>query len=146
MIPVTLDGQLLGLGLGPCLKAGSWPVLAPWLPGLDRAPVVARRHQPVRFPPAPGALDNGPVPVAAFLLSQYRPGRAPALQPVTPVAVLQAILAAEAVLPTLDQTRLEVLTRWVSSAPGLALNYPDLERALDLIDGLARGATRHPRA
>lgn len=139
VIPVTLDGQLLGLGLGPCLKAGSWPVLAPWLPALYRTPVIDRLHQPVRIPPAPGPLDLGPVPTGAFLLPHYRPGRAPALRPVTPVTVLQAILAAEAVLPTLDQSRLEALTRWVGSAPGFALTYPDLEWALDLVAGLALG-------
>ena len=54
----------------------------------------------------------------------------------TPVQVLEAILAAESVLPTLDQARLATLTAWVSSAPGYRLTYPDLVAAIDLLDNL----------
>ena len=133
MVPVTLDGHLLGLGLGPCLKAGSWPVLAEYLPHLEQTPVVQRADQPVRFPPPPGPMAHGPLPTTAFLMPRYRPGSPPACEPVTPAQVLQAIIAAEAVLPRLDQTRLNALAHWVCSAPGFALTYPDLDCALDLV-------------
>jgi hypothetical protein len=135
VVPVTLDGQLLGLGLGPCLKAGSWPVLAEYLPPLEETPVVHRADQPVRFPPPPGPVTHGPLPTAAFLIPHYRPGSVPAWVPLTPVEVLQAIIAAEAILPVLDQSRLNALAHWVSAAPGFALTYPDLGSALDLVAG-----------
>jgi hypothetical protein len=138
-IAVTLEGQLLGLGLGPCLRAGSWPALAPWMPGLEQVPVVPRRPEPVRLPSPPGPCEAGPVPTAAFLVIRYRPGERPALEPLAPVAVLQAMLAAEAVLPVLDQARLEALTRWIAAAPGFTLTYPDLSAALDLAAGLGIG-------
>ena len=141
VIPVTLDGCLLGIGLGPCLKAGSWPVLAPWLPDLDRAPRIERAGRPVRFPPPPGPIVRGPLPTAAFVVPRYRPGGKPACEPLTPVQVLQAIIAVEAVLPMLNQPRLDTLTRWVSSAPGFALSYPDLDHALAMIARLPLGTT-----
>ncbi len=136
VIPVTLDGQLLGLGLAPCLKAGSWPVLADVLPTLDQLPMFQRFDQAVRFPLPPGPVVYGPLPAAAFLIPRYQPDGPSGCAPLSPVAVLQAILAAEAVLPTLDQDRLNALTRWVSAAPGFALTYPDLDAALGLIEDL----------
>ena len=133
-IPVTLDGRLLGLGLGPCLKAGSWPVLASYLPDLGVFPVIRRLGQSVRLPPPPGPRATGPLETSLFLLPSYQPSSTPALHCLTPVQVLEAILAAESVLPTLDQTRLSTLTAWVSSAPGYRLIYPDLEAAITLLD------------
>lgn len=133
VVPVTPEGHLLGLGLGPCLKAGSWLVLAEYLPHLEQTPVVHRGDQLVRFPPPPGPMAHGPLPTAAFLIPHYQPGSVPACEPLTPVQVLQAIITAEAVLPALDQTRLNALARWVCSAPGFALTYPDLDSALDLV-------------
>lgn len=96
VIPVTLDGQLLGLGLGPCLKAGSWPVLVPWLPELMQSPVIHRLGQAVRFPPPPGPIAFGPLPTTAFVVPNFQPGAPPALTPLSPVEVLQAIISAEA--------------------------------------------------
>ncbi len=134
-IPVTLDGKLLGLSLGPCLKAGSWPFLAPYLPELDAFPVYQRLGQAVRLPPPPGPTVPGPLAASLFLHPSYQPGSTPALQSLRPVQVLETILAAESVLPTLSQTRLNTLTTWVSSAPGYRLIYPNLEEAIALIKG-----------
>lgn len=137
VIPVTLEGQLLGLGMSPCLKAGSWPVLAPWLPDLDYAPLIERAGQPVRFPSPPGPINRGPLPTAAFLFPRYQPDRAAALEALDPVRVLQGLIEAESVIPDLTQDKLLALTRWISSAPGFALTYPDLESALAMIAGLS---------
>ena len=133
VIPVTLEGHLLGLGLSLCLKAGSWPILAPWLPDLDRAPLVERAGQSVRFPPPPGPIHRGPLPTAAFVFPRYCPDREPALEPLDPVQVLRGLIEAESVIPDLTQAKLLALTRWIASAPGFALTYPALDHALDLI-------------
>lgn len=139
VIPVTPEGRLLGLGLSLCLKAGSWPVLAPWLPDLDRVPVIHRAGQPVRFPPPPGPIHQGPLPTAAFLFPRYQPGREATLEPLDPVRVLQGLIEAQSVIPDLTQDKLLALTRWIASAPGFALTYPDLDCALAMIAGLPLG-------
>ena len=136
VIPVTPTGQLLGLGMSLCLKAGSWPALAPWLPSLDGAPLVERAGQMVRFPPPPGPIHRGPLPTAAFLFPCYQAGREAVLEPLDPVRVLQGLIEAESVIPDLTQDKLLALTRWIASAPGFALTYPDLESTLNLIAGL----------
>jgi len=133
VIPVTPEGYLLGLGLSLCLKAGSWPVLAPWLPDLDRAPRVERAGQSVRFSPPPGPINRGPLLTAAFVFPRYQPGGKSLLEPLDPVQVLQGLIEAESVIPDLTQAKLLTLTRWIASAPGFALTYPALDHALDLI-------------
>lgn len=137
VVPVTIEGQLLGLGMSLCLKAGSWPVLAPWLPDLDRAPLIERAGRPVRFPPPPGPIVRGPLPTAVFVFSRYQPDREAAIEPLDPVRVLRGLIEAESVIPDLTQDKLLALTRWISSAPGFALTYPDLESALAMIAGLS---------
>ncbi|MFZ1642588.1 MAG: hypothetical protein WAV07_14385, partial [Candidatus Contendobacter sp.] len=143
VIPVTPEGQLLGLGLSLCLKAGSWPVLVPWLPDLDHAPLIERAGRPVRFPPPPGPIHRGPLPTAAFLFPRYQPDRAAALEALDPVRVLQGLIEAQSVIAELTQDKLLALTRWIGSAPAFALTYPDLESALAMIAGLPLGTT-HP--
>ena len=136
VIPVTLEGHLLGLGMSLCLKAGGWPVLAPWLPDLDRAPLIERAGRPVRFPPPPGPIVRGPLPTAAFLFPRYQPDQAAALEALDPVRVLRGLIEAQSVIAELTQDKLLALTRWISSAPGFALSYPDLDHALAMIVGL----------
>lgn len=136
VIPVTLEGHLLGLGLSLCLKAGSWPVLAPWLPDLNRALLIERAGQPVRFSPPPGPIHRGPLPTAAFVFPHYQPGGKSLLEPLNPVQVLQGLIKAESVIADLTQDKLLAFTRWIASAPGFALTYPTLDHALDLIAGI----------
>jgi len=126
----------LGLGLSLCLKAGSWSVLARWLPDLGRAPLVERAGQSVRFPPPPGPINRGPLPTATFLFPRYQPEREAALEPLDPVRVLRGLIEAESVIPDLTQAKLLALTRWIVSAPGFALSYPTLDHALGLIEGI----------
>jgi hypothetical protein len=145
VIPVTLEGQLLGLGMSLCLKAGSWPALAPWLPDLDHAPLVERAGRPVRFPPPPGPIHRGPLPTAAFLFPRYQPGREAALEALDPVRVLRGLIEAESVIPDLTQAKLLALTHWIASAPAFALTYPDLDHGLKMIAELPLGTIPKPR-
>ena len=133
VVPVTLAGELLGLNLPLCLKAGSWPVLLGCRPDLGTAPPVQRYGQTVRFlaPLTPAVTQ--PVPTALILLTGYQPGQAPAAVPVPPAAALQGLLAAEAVIRDLTQAKLEALARWVTRVPAWRLTYPDLESGLALI-------------
>jgi hypothetical protein len=136
VVPVTPDGDLLGLGLPLCLKPGSWPVLGPYRPDMDQAPVVQHYGQTVRFlPPRTPALAR-PVTPALLLLTRYRPATAPQAVPLTPEQALQGILAAEAVIRDLSQTKLDVLARWVSTVPAFTLTYPDLNSGLALVQTL----------
>ncbi|QQS54337.1 MAG: PqqD family peptide modification chaperone [Candidatus Competibacteraceae bacterium] len=134
VIPVNLDGQLVGIGMSLCLKSGSWPVLASCLPNLDHAPLIERFGQQVRFSPPPGPVMRGPIPMGVFLFPHYRPSGGPTLEPLEPVAVLQRIVEAEPVISTLDPDRLNTLTRWVSSVPAFALTYAHLDQALALTE------------
>jgi hypothetical protein len=142
VVPVTLDGDLLGLGLPLCLKAGSWPVLAARRPDLAQAATLQRFGQPVRYLPPRTPAPAGPVTPARVLLSRYRPGRAPALRPVAPEDLLAGLLAAEAVIRDLTQAKLEALARWVQAVPAWQLTYPDLDRALALIADLTGAGSR----
>jgi hypothetical protein len=142
VVPVTLDGDLLGLGLPLCLKAGSWPVLAARRPELAQARTVQRLGQPVRYLPPCTPAPAGPVTPACVLLSRYQPGRAPTLRPVAPDDLLAGLLAAEAVIRDLTQAKLEALARWVQAVPAWELTYPDLDRALALIADLTGAGGR----
>ncbi len=130
VVPVTAEGQALGIGMSLCLKAGSWPVLAERLPALGGTPVWQRAGEPVRFVPPPGPVAHGPVPVGALLFPEYVPGRPAAIEPLAPEAVLQRLIAAEPYLPPLTQARLDALVAWVAAAPGVALRYPSLDEGI----------------
>ncbi|MFB1490469.1 MULTISPECIES: PqqD family protein [unclassified Thiocapsa] len=89
VVPVTPAGDLLGLNLPLCLKPGSWPMLTPFRPDLEQAPVVARFGQRVRFVPARGPAVTGPVRPVCLLLPRYAPEAAACVAPLSPVQALQ---------------------------------------------------------
>ena len=66
----------------------------------------------------------------------------------TPVQALQAIVAAEAVIRDLTQTKLEALAQWVTRVPAWHLTYPDLASGLAAVQALLmpEGAERPSRA
>ncbi|WP_157817731.1 hypothetical protein [Candidatus Thiodictyon syntrophicum] len=136
VVPVTPDGELVGLGLPLCLKPGSWPVLAGCRPDLAQAPTVQRLGQSVRFLPPCGRAATGLRAPALFLFPRFRPGRAPRCEPLTPARALQGIIEAEAVIRDLTQIKLEALARWVSKVPAYAVSYPDLDQGLALVRDL----------
>lgn len=133
VVPVTPDGELLGLGLPLCLKAGSWPVLARHRPDLAQAPIIGRYGQRVRFLPGTGQPAGGPVRPAWALFPHYDPGQPPAIEPLPPEQTLARIIAAEAVVRDLTQEKLEALARWVTDLPAHAIRYPDLATGLALV-------------
>ena len=138
VVPVTLEGELLGLGLPLCLKAGSWPVLAEVRPDLARALTLERFGQQVRFLPSAGPPASGPLRPACCLLPRYDPDHPAVVQRLAPEETLQGIMAAEAVLRDLTQAKLAALARWVSDLPAYAIRYPTLDKGLALVHDLLR--------
>lgn len=136
VVPVDLDGGMLGLGLPLCLKAGSWPVLATHRPDLATVPAVARPEQIVRYLPPRTPAPADPVPAALILLIRYQPGQPPHATPATPEQALQGLLGAEAVIRGLDQDKLDALARWVMATPAYTLTYPDLASGLAWVEKL----------
>jgi hypothetical protein len=133
VVPVNLDGELLGLGLPLCLKAGSWPVLRPCRPDLASCPTMQRGTLPVRYLPPCTPVPVRPVTPARLLLVRYTPGHPPQCRPVSPEQALQGLLSAEAVVRDLTQAKLEAVAAWVMRLPSYQLSYPDLDSALEMI-------------
>ena len=131
VVPVTLDGDLLGLGLPITLKSGSWPILQTLRPDLGETPIRHRLGQPVRLLPPRDPVPSGPVPLGALVFPRYLPGAPAHVQRLTPEAALQGLIEAEAVIRQLTQDKLERLARWSESAPAWSLTYPDLAGGLD---------------
>lgn len=132
-IPVTESGELLGAPLSPCIKQGSWAALADALPLIHATPTWSRWGEAVRYPAPPGPVALGPVACGAFLFPRYTPGETASLRPLSAVEVLQRLLAAEPYIEPLTQTRLDGMMRWIESAPGFALTYPDLDSAIEQV-------------
>ena len=130
VVPVSIDGKLLGLGLPITLKSGSWPVLECLRPDLSETPIRQRLGQPVRLLPPRGSVPSGPVPLGALVFPSYQPGAPAHIQRLVPESALQGLIEAEAVIRHLTQDKLERLARWIESAPAWSLTYPDLASGL----------------
>jgi hypothetical protein len=133
VVPVTPDGDLLGLGLPLCLKAGSWPVLDALRPDLPATPVIQRYGQRVRFLPPRTPVVTQPVTPALILLIRYQPAQPARVEALRPEQSLQGLLSAEAVVRGLTQDKLDRLARWVSAVPAYRLCYPDLRTAREQV-------------
>lgn len=144
VVPVDLDGRLLGLGLPITLKAGSWPVLESLRPDLQDAPIRQRFGQSVRLLRPHGQPPTKPVPTGSLIFSRYQPDSPGHCQRINPEAALKGLIEAEAVIRQLTQHKLERLARWLESAPAWSLSYPDLDSGLTGVREIqAMTQTRH---
>lgn len=130
VVPVTLDGNLLGLNTPLCLKAGSGPVLARYRPDLALQPDIQRFGQDIRYLPPRGSRVNQPIRPGRLLFPRYQPDGPASLTPISPEAALQGLVEAEAVIRDLTQAKLAGLARWVATIPAWSLRYPDLDSGL----------------
>lgn len=130
VVPVNLDGRLLGLALPLTLKVGSWPILHPLRPDLIETPILQRLGQPVRLLLPRGQPPAESIATGALIFPRYQPGTPAQLQRLSPEAALQGLIEAEAVIRCLTQDKLERLARWLESAPAWSLTYPDLASGL----------------
>ena len=136
VVPVTLDGDLLGLGLPITLKSGSWPVLECLHPDLSETPIRQRLGQPVRLLPPRGQPVMLPISLGVLVFPSYQPSAPAHVERLVPEAALQGLIEAEAVIRHLTQDKLERLARWVESAPVWSLTYPDLASGLAGMRGI----------
>ena len=130
VVPIALDGCLIGLGLPIALKAGSWALLARRRPEVASWPVTQRYDQPVRLLPPLGKTPLVPVPPKVLLFPRYRPDAPLHRERLTPEQALQGLLVAETVIHGVTQAKLEWLARWVESLPAWSLTYSDLDQSL----------------
>ena len=139
VVPVNRDGTLDALGLPICVKAGSWPVLAGWRPDLERQPVIDRLGQSIRYLSPMGQPPRQAIPTGWLVFPRYQQDSTPVITALDPAAALQGLIEAEAVIRHLDQDRLERLAGWISRVPAFAIQYPDLDSGLDLLEQLTGG-------
>lgn len=139
VVPVTPDGDLVGLGMPLCLKAGSWPVLASRRPDLAKSTAVWRYGEPVRYLRPRRRRVRGPLPPGLVLFPRFQPDTTPHVESLAPEAVLQGVVEAEAVIRDLTQPKLEAIARWISATPAHALSYPDLDSGLALVRWILAG-------
>ncbi|MEI8209666.1 MAG: PqqD family peptide modification chaperone [Methylococcales bacterium] len=133
VVPVTMTGELLGLGTPICLKSGSWPILMPYRADLTNTQSLERYGQTVRYLPPLGNGHDGSIRLGLLLFPRYQPGNVPHCKALSPEEAFQYIIEAEAVIRNLTQAKLDALANWVSSVPAYALSYPDLDSALALV-------------
>ncbi|MEI6544208.1 MAG: PqqD family peptide modification chaperone [Methylococcales bacterium] len=133
VVPVTMMGELLGLGTPICLKSGSWPIITPYRPDITSTQSLERYDQTVRYLPPLGNGHDDPIPLGLLLFPSYQPGSVSHCKALSPEEAFQYIIEAEAVIRNLTQAKLDALANWVSSVPAYALSYPDLDSALALV-------------
>jgi len=140
VVPVTMTGHLLGLGLPLCLKPGSWPVLQHCRSTLFDSPQVQRFGQAVRFLPPCHPAPGLAVSTACLLLTRYVPGEPASHERITPEQALQGLVEAEAVFRNITQAKLDALAQWLNTVPAYRLRYPDLATGMQQVRMLASAA------
>jgi len=135
-------GRGIGLPFAPAVKAGAWPLLAEYCPGLDAVPVCRRPdRRRVRFavPKAFVPLPPDPLPIGhVVLLRRGRDSKA-SLEPVDPAHALRGLLnGALAPGGELSGTAFDVLIQLIGSAQTYCLTYSKLDDAVKLITRACR--------
>jgi len=130
VVPVTLEGDLLGLGLPLTLKSGAWPVLDRYRSDLAVAPIRQRLGRQVRFLPVQGCPAQGPVLSSLCLFPRYAPDQPISQTRLSPEQVLQGLIEADIGFRGIDQGWVDGLAQWIERLPAYQITYPDLETAL----------------
>lgn len=133
---------------GMSVKAGSWPLLDPLLPGLAACPPVSTRGRVQRYLPPP-RREQEPRRVAALVFPAYVPGRPCRAEPLRPREALALIVHAGGWFESTPE-RLRELAAWVESTPAVALTYGDGAEAVAavwrlLVTGRDRPGRASPR-
>jgi hypothetical protein len=136
--PVVIadDNNLLSMPLSLGLKNGSWPILLPEYPELDRLPVHVRFDgQQIRYlPPSiiPVAPNNSGCPADKLVFARYLPAASGKLEQLTIVQTLNRILEAGYQVPGLDEERVLAIINWLTGIDRYSLTYPSKEEAVRL--------------
>lgn len=131
-VPLTVDGEVLPIRLAMSIKAGGWPVVGTLFPALTQQPVHRLGRGQCRYLWPVAATDRGPSvagkPVAAVVFPRYCRDAAPALERLTPVALL-AGLGATGTLPVGARAAFASLLRWAEHVPAFRLVFGELDGA-----------------
>ncbi|MEO5759988.1 MAG: PqqD family peptide modification chaperone [Mesorhizobium sp.] len=135
-------GHGVGLPFAPAVKAGAWPLLAKYCPGLDDVPICRRPdRRRVRFavPREFVPLPSSPVPIGSLVLLRRGRDSKACLEPVDPASALRGLLnGAFSPGRELSATAFDVLTQVVGSAETYCLTYSGLDDAVKLITSACR--------
>ncbi|WP_245464277.1 MULTISPECIES: PqqD family protein [unclassified Mesorhizobium] len=135
-------GHGVGLPFAPAVKAGAWPLLAKYCPGLDAVPICRRPDRKrVRFAVPKAFVPLPPAPLhigCVVLLRRGRDSKA-SLEPIDPAHALRGLLnGALAPGGELGVTAFEALTQLIGSTETYCLTYSGLDDAVRLISEACR--------
>jgi hypothetical protein len=135
---LDIDGRSIRTApLSPCIKEGSWPVLAPHFPSLLTQPVHHRAGRNVRYLPLEGDVLPRSV-VTHVVFPRYAANGDTALRPIAKRDGLQRLLAECVSIPQgVNRERAERLVEWASRLQFFDLSLVDLSAAIQAINGLA---------
>ncbi|WP_245521067.1 MULTISPECIES: PqqD family protein [unclassified Mesorhizobium] len=135
-------GHGVGLPFAPAVKAGAWPLLAKYCPGLDAVPICRRPDRKrVRFavPKAFVPLPPAPLPIGCVVLLRRGRDSKASLEPIDPAHALRGLLnGALAPGGELGVTAFEALTQLIGSTETYCLTYSGLDDAVRLISEACR--------
>jgi hypothetical protein len=137
---VDTEGRCVGLPFAPAVKAGAWPLLSEYCPGLGATPTFRRPDRKrVRYAmPKTFAPPTGRSVGWVILLRRDRRSKA-RLQEIDAAAALRGLLTgAFAPGGELSSTAFDALTRLIGSAETYCLTYSRLEDAVELIGKACR--------
>ena len=137
-----LDGRTLAVMPMPfavSLKRGSWGVLAPWFPDLERVPAFGRGWRSRRYldmPRRDGDTRGSGAPVKALVFPQHRSDGPTQIAQIRPGEALGRLLQAGGWV-SLDRQDLSNLLAWLMSTPGYKIAYNSTQEARSSICDLS---------
>lgn len=136
-----LDGRTLHVVPVPfaaSLKQGSWPVLAPWFPDLERLRVWGhdwRQRRYLDLSRKDGGARCSGVPVKALVFPKYRSSGPTRMQRIRPSQALERLLQAGGWI-SLDQRDLAMMLDWLMATTSYEIDYIFTEDASKMITDL----------
>lgn len=116
------------------LKRGSWPVLLPFYPEIERLPIVHSEGEELRFlgplPPADRLLR----PVTHVFFPRFQAASPPRARALTAIQALDRMVAADGWISS-ELRHLERFLGWVREVRCFDLTYADLDSAMAQIQG-----------
>jgi hypothetical protein len=138
-----LDGRTLHVMPVPfavSLKQGSWQVVAPWFPDLERVPTLSdgRRERRYLDMSTRGNAGAG-APVRALVFPEHRSSGPTRMERIRPGEALGSLLQAGGWL-SLDREDLSGTLGWLMTTPAYTLTFSSADEACALVAGLASRA------
>lgn len=131
-------GSVTGMAMPFAAKPGSWPVVAPYRPGILRLPEHRRPDgQRVRYLPVEAIAAPAPRPIGTVVLLDRHDSGAARIEPVDPVTVLAMLIAeADSRDHRLSRAGFDSLVGALDHARCIRLTYSDAFQASGVLDEL----------